>query len=549
MANLYGMHLARYFKCNQIKHGGNAVAGASADAGRGASQLVALVSADSHYSYKKGAHLMGLGTDHCIPIATNRAGDMDLAALESALQSSLARGQIPFFLGATAGTTVMGAFDPIPRLRGICTRYGLWLHVDGAWGGAVFLSPTHRERLLPGIETVDSFCWNPHKLLGAPLQCSMFLVNGHHPTAPPSPVVAPAAAAPAAAVGIHHQLDSSCNNNNQNPQHPSPSLAQSQQFQQQFQQQQQQSARGLLYDCNNCRAPYCFQADKMYTEEDIGDMTISCSRKPDAFKLWLMWKALGERGLARRVDHALSLAEYTVSLLKNASSSSGGGGSGGSGNGGTRTTTTTTTTTAVVVSNGDNDVSAVTSPPPANGKKRTLHMMNDDLPPPSMGFQGRFVLAHDPVYCNVCFWYVPPCLDALTTEDIAAVMAVPIASIPATATAAAASTTAEVVVGGDASTGTSAAKHYSTYLTPIEDPWELQADDPRARLLARVVPYIKTQMQKRGMALITFTGKWNFFRLVFASPLHMGKDNVDTVFRDIDTVGATISLQDLLPKS
>ena len=44
-------------------------------------------------------------------------------------------------VNATAGTTVMGAYDPLNDIADVCQRNGnVWLHVDGAWGGAVLLS-------------------------------------------------------------------------------------------------------------------------------------------------------------------------------------------------------------------------------------------------------------------------------------------------------------------------------------------------------------------------------------------------------------------------
>lgn len=50
--------------------------------------------------------------------------------LERLVRERKAKGHIPFFVNATAGTTVLGAFDPIPEIADICEKYGLWLHVD-----------------------------------------------------------------------------------------------------------------------------------------------------------------------------------------------------------------------------------------------------------------------------------------------------------------------------------------------------------------------------------------------------------------------------------
>lgn len=50
--------------------------------------------------------------------------------LEKRIQSDLAKGNKPFFVCCTSGTTVLGAFDPIHPLADICDKYNIWLHVD-----------------------------------------------------------------------------------------------------------------------------------------------------------------------------------------------------------------------------------------------------------------------------------------------------------------------------------------------------------------------------------------------------------------------------------
>lgn len=50
--------------------------------------------------------------------------------LEMRIQEALARGDRPFFVSATGGTTVMGAFDPLHQIADVCQKYNLWFHVD-----------------------------------------------------------------------------------------------------------------------------------------------------------------------------------------------------------------------------------------------------------------------------------------------------------------------------------------------------------------------------------------------------------------------------------
>ena len=95
-------------------------------------------------------------------------------ALDAAIYASKAEGAVPFFVGATAGTTVLGAFDPIEAIADICEQHGLWFHIDGAWGGSALMSDKLRH-LLAGCERADSFAWDQHKMMGLPLVCSTIL--------------------------------------------------------------------------------------------------------------------------------------------------------------------------------------------------------------------------------------------------------------------------------------------------------------------------------------------------------------------------------------
>lgn len=93
-------------------------------------ELVMFTSEQSHYSVKSCAAVAGLGTDNCIMIQTDEAGRMIASELERQIVAKKALGMIPFFVSATAGTTVLGAFDPLSEIADICQRHGCWFHVD-----------------------------------------------------------------------------------------------------------------------------------------------------------------------------------------------------------------------------------------------------------------------------------------------------------------------------------------------------------------------------------------------------------------------------------
>lgn len=93
-------------------------------------QLVMYTSDQCHYSIKSCAAVCGLGVDNCVEVPSDARGRMIPSELERLILERKARGHIPFFVNATAGTTVLGAFDPIEPIADICQKYKLWLHID-----------------------------------------------------------------------------------------------------------------------------------------------------------------------------------------------------------------------------------------------------------------------------------------------------------------------------------------------------------------------------------------------------------------------------------
>ncbi|XP_061224695.1 cysteine sulfinic acid decarboxylase isoform X2 [Neopsephotus bourkii] len=124
---------------------------------------------------------------------------------------------------------------------------------EAAWGGSALLSSKHRH-LLAGIERAHSVTWNPHKMLTVGLQCSAFLLR---------------------------------------------------------------DTSGLLQRCHGSGATYLFQRDKFYDiSYDTGDKSPQCGRRVDCLKLWLLWKANGTEGLAKRVERAFACSRYLAEEVK-----------------------------------------------------------------------------------------------------------------------------------------------------------------------------------------------------------------------------------------
>lgn len=76
---------------------------------------------------------MGFGSDHVRKIATNEVGKMRLSDLEEQVKLCLENGWQPLMVSATAGTTVLGAFDDLAGISEVCKKYNMWMHVDAAW--------------------------------------------------------------------------------------------------------------------------------------------------------------------------------------------------------------------------------------------------------------------------------------------------------------------------------------------------------------------------------------------------------------------------------
>ncbi|CAL8343415.1 unnamed protein product [Merluccius merluccius] len=242
ISNLYSILVARYDFYPEVKTKGMSAL----------PRLALFTSEHSHYSVRKSAAVLGMGSDSVQVVPCDESGKMIPWELESSIIEAKAKGLVPFYVNATAGTTVYGAFDPLAAIAVVCHQHQLWLHVDAAWGGGLLMSRRHRFKL-QGIERASSVTWNPHKMMGAPLQCSAILLK----------------------------------------------------------------KRGLLQECNQLCADYLFQSDKHYDMSyDTGDKTIQCGRHVDAFKLWLMWKAKGSEGFGSQVNKCLENAEYLYKQLQ-----------------------------------------------------------------------------------------------------------------------------------------------------------------------------------------------------------------------------------------
>lgn len=137
-------------------------------------KLLIYCSKEVHHSIGRAARVAGLGEDAVIQIPTNESFEMDLSLLETQIQEDILEGFQPLMLVGTAGTTGLGAIDNLEACAEIAQKYGLWFHVDAAYGGAVII-PEKTKAWLKGIEKSDSITLDLHKWFSQPMGSSLFL--------------------------------------------------------------------------------------------------------------------------------------------------------------------------------------------------------------------------------------------------------------------------------------------------------------------------------------------------------------------------------------
>ena len=306
-ANLAAMVAARHVADPEARHRGSWWGGGSGGGEESPSssfsappRLVAFVSEHAHFSFDKAAIVSGLGLDNLVKVACEPDGRMSAAALERALADAVAEGKTPFFVGATCGTTVLGAFDPLRQISETSLKYGAWLHADASWGGGALFSENHRF-LLDGLDLCDSFCVSPHKSLGATLQCSA-LVTRH-------------AAALSAANGVGGGGGGRGGGRGSGGSRPGSAAAAGLGSGGGGAGGGGKEGKASVPRCSSNASDYLYQPERPNAEADVGDRYGGCGRRGDGFKFWLLCKSLGDAGLAERADAGVGLASYAAAAL------------------------------------------------------------------------------------------------------------------------------------------------------------------------------------------------------------------------------------------
>lgn len=129
-----------------------------------------------HHCVIKAIKFAGLKEAFIRKIPMDEQFRMKADALEKQIQADKKEGLRPLVIFASAGTTDLGAVDPLDAIGSIANEYGIWLHVDAAYGGFFLLTDDGKERM-KGIEKSDSVTIDPHKGLFLPYGSGALLVK------------------------------------------------------------------------------------------------------------------------------------------------------------------------------------------------------------------------------------------------------------------------------------------------------------------------------------------------------------------------------------
>jgi aromatic-L-amino-acid decarboxylase len=163
MANFAGLAAARSAKFPNVVREGL----------RGATPRL-YTSSEGHFSIRKAAAMLGIGTGNVRTVRVDDNLRMDVADLARLVAEDRAAGHVPFCVVASAGAAGTGAIDPIGPIADFARSHDLWFHIDGAYGGIAAIAPSAREPFAR-LGEADSLSLDPHKWLYLPVGCGCIL--------------------------------------------------------------------------------------------------------------------------------------------------------------------------------------------------------------------------------------------------------------------------------------------------------------------------------------------------------------------------------------
>jgi glutamate/tyrosine decarboxylase-like PLP-dependent enzyme len=129
-----------------------------------APELRVVCGAERHGTVDRAVRLLGLGSDHILPLPLDDRSRLRVDALRDALRGD---SDAPTIVVLQAGELNTGAFDRFTDLIPMAHEHGAWVHIDGAFGLWAAASPDHRH-LMNGGALADSWSTDGHKWLNVP---------------------------------------------------------------------------------------------------------------------------------------------------------------------------------------------------------------------------------------------------------------------------------------------------------------------------------------------------------------------------------------------
>ncbi len=136
--------------------------------------MTVYASEEVHMSIAKAADILGIGRDQVRTIACDERQRMRVDALRQSIEADLREGLRPFCVVGSAGTVNTGVVDPLENIALIAAEFGLWFHVDGAYGAPGVLDD-RKKHLFAGLDHADSVSLDPHKWLYVPVDAGCLL--------------------------------------------------------------------------------------------------------------------------------------------------------------------------------------------------------------------------------------------------------------------------------------------------------------------------------------------------------------------------------------
>ena len=131
---------------------------------------------EAHSAAEKAAITLGIGEENVQRVPTDPDFRLDVNTLRETIARDVRHNFKPLAVIATVGTTSSASVNPVLQIAKICREQKMWLHIDGAYGGAFAMVPEYKWAS-KGWDMADSIVINPHKTLFVPLDFSVLYVR------------------------------------------------------------------------------------------------------------------------------------------------------------------------------------------------------------------------------------------------------------------------------------------------------------------------------------------------------------------------------------